>query len=321
MEAAYEQGVIHLDLKPANVKVKPDGTVKVLDFGLAKALEPVAQGFSPADEAANSPTMTAAATRAGIIMGTAAYMAPEQAKGRPVDKRADIWAFGVVLYEMLTGRQAFGGTDISETLAFVLTREIDWTAVPPATPASVRRLLRRCVTREHKNRLADMSMARVEIDEAGAPPEPVTAPDVPGPTVAAEPALWQRPAGVAAIALVTAAIAGLAVWALTPAAPRPIARAVVSTAPDGEFLGVSAQHQLAISPDGTHIVYVAGSGMARRLYVRRVDQLEGTAGLGGIDGADTPFFSPDVRAGWCGHRALSAAQRFSVSRPVTLPET
>ena len=174
LEAAHEQGIIHRDLKPANVKVKSDGTVKVLDFGLAKALGPDLSDV----EAANSPTMTmtAAATKMGVIMGTAAYMSPEQAKGRQVDKRADIWAFGVVLYEMLTGRQAFGGTDISETLAFVLTRQIEWTALPTETPASVRRLLRRCVERERKNRLADMSMARLEIDEADAAPEAPEAP-------------------------------------------------------------------------------------------------------------------------------------------------
>ena len=151
LEAAHEQGIIHRDLKPANVKVKADGTVKVLDFGLAKALQPELSDL----DAANSPTMTmtAAATKMGVIMGTAAYMSPEQARGKTVDKRADIWAFGVVLFEMLTGRQAFGGTDISETLASVLKTDLDWHELPATTPLAIRKLLRRCVERDRKNRL------------------------------------------------------------------------------------------------------------------------------------------------------------------------
>jgi eukaryotic-like serine/threonine-protein kinase len=163
LEAAHGQGIIHRDLKPANIKVRHDGTVKVLDFGLAKAMD--STGMSGAN-AANSPTLTVPATQLGMIIGTAAYMAPEQARGKAVDKRADIWAFGVVLYEMLTGRRAFDGDEISDVLAAVLRQDIDWTALPAETPESIRRLLRRCLVKDRRPRLADMSAVRIEIDEA-----------------------------------------------------------------------------------------------------------------------------------------------------------
>jgi serine/threonine protein kinase len=166
LEAAHEQGVIHRDLKPANVKVKSDGTVKVLDFGLAKALDPAASGLS---NLANSPTLIMQATQAGVILGTAAYMSPEQARGGDVDKRTDLWAFGVVLYEMLTGSQLFGGATMSDTLAHLLTKEPDWSALPAITPAPIRRLLRRCLERDRKQRLPDAAVIRFEIDEALAP--------------------------------------------------------------------------------------------------------------------------------------------------------
>ena len=164
LEAAHQQGIIHRDLKPANIKVRPDGMVKVLDFGLAKAMEPTG-AMSPS--ASMSPTITTPAmTQAGVILGTAAYMSPEQARGKPVDKRADIWAFGCVLYEVLTGRRVFAAEEVSDTLAFVLTKDPDWTALPVTTPASIRRLLRRCLQKDRMRRLADISDARLEIDEA-----------------------------------------------------------------------------------------------------------------------------------------------------------
>src|SRR5471032_2680478 len=161
LEAAHEQGIVHRDLKPANIKVRPDGTVKVLDFGLAKAMDPAAGSSA---NAMNSPTLSMHATQAGIILGTAAYMSPEQARGKAVDKRADIWAFGVVLYEMLTGRAAFAGDTITDIIAAVVTREPDLTALPAATPGAIRHLLMRCIEKDPKRRLRDIGEARFALE-------------------------------------------------------------------------------------------------------------------------------------------------------------
>src|SRR5467141_3521472 len=170
LEAAHGQGIIHRDLKPANIKVRGDGAVKVLDFGLAKAMDP--QSSSAAAAAlANSPTITspAAMTAAGIILGTAAYMSPEQARGKVVDKRTDIWAFGCVLYEMLTGVRPFGGDDVTDTIAAVVRADPDWSKLRADTPAAIRRLLRRCLEKDRIRRLPDAADARLEIDEALSP--------------------------------------------------------------------------------------------------------------------------------------------------------
>jgi serine/threonine protein kinase len=165
LEAAHELGIVHRDLKPANIKVRDDGTVKVLDFGLAKALDPA--GSSGSFDLANSPTITSPAlTMHGVILGTAAYMAPEQAKGKPVDKRADIWAFGCVLYEMLTGERGFKGEDTTDTIAAVVSKEPDWTRLPATTPPGISRLLRRCLVKDRRNRLPDIAAARLDIDDA-----------------------------------------------------------------------------------------------------------------------------------------------------------
>src|SRR5579871_2578193 len=162
LEAAHEKGIIHRDLKPANIKVTPQGVVKVLDFGLAA----VAQPTGTRADASISPTLTLAATQMGVLLGTAGYMSPEQAAGKPVDKRADIWSFGVVMWELLTGRPLFEGETISHTLAAVLTRDVDWTQLPAATPSGVRRLLRRCLERDLRRRLPDIGAARLELEDA-----------------------------------------------------------------------------------------------------------------------------------------------------------
>ena len=295
LEAAHEHGVVHRDIKPSNIKVKSDGSVKVLDFGLAKALDDAPGGDPSKPSLTASPTLTSpAATRVGIILGTAAYMSPEQARGKSVDKRTDIWAFGCVLYEMLTGRAAFEGDEVSDVLARVIEREPDLTRLPPKTPAAVRRLLHRCLEKDRKRRLADAADVRLEIDEAlAAPPEqPAVAASVSGRSGTA------RFAWTVSAALAVVAIAAL-ITAFKYSREEPLVAPVVRSSvlpPEGtsNFVLDANIGGTAISPDGRQLAFVAEGGGKRLLYVRALDSLSARA-LPGTDEAARPFWSPDSR--------------------------
>ena len=263
--------------------MREDGTVKVLDFGLAKALEGDA-GSDPSE----SPTLTAAATQMGVIMGTAAYMSPEQASGETADKRSDIWSFGVVLFEMLTGQRLFTGKTVSHVLAKVLERDLDLTVLPTTTPAPIKRLLRRCLEREQKRRLRDVGEALSDLEEAAtAPPEDssVTASVV-------QPAGWRQALPWVAGIAIGGVIVGLAVWDLREPLPGALERFVVSAPPSAAANPAVSQTGLAISPDGRTIAYRATVDGEEGIYVRGVDSLEGRLLLG-TEGVLGITFSPD----------------------------
>jgi eukaryotic-like serine/threonine-protein kinase len=314
LEAAHERSIIHRDLKPANIKVRDDGMVKVFDFGLAKAIEPISVAGT---DATASPTITSPAlmTGLGMLLGTAAYMSPEQARGKPVDRRADIWAFGCVLYEMLTGRRAFEAEDVSLTLSMVLQRDPAFDALPADVPARVRQAVRLCLVKPLRERIPDIGVVRlllegafdtvvVHASEAGARAQTA----------------WRRALPFLLTAIGATVFGGLVVWRLMPARvpePRPVMRfALPSSASIAPMGAGTGRHVLAMSPQGTHLVSWADD----QLYLRAMDRLDAAVAIRGTERAREPFFSPDGQ--WIGFHQDTQLKRVSVNggAPVVLGE-
>jgi len=290
LEYAHERGIIHRDLKPANIKITSDGSVKVLDFGLAKALDDAGTASNPDLRGSMSPTMTLGATQAGVILGTAAYMSPEQAKGKPADRRADVWAFGVVLYEILTGQRMFEGETVAETLASVMKEQVRFDSLPAETPPSVRKLVSRCLERDLRRRIQSMGEARIMIEDiiAGvADPAPVAATESAAATPSSHkpktPWLPWAIAGLAAIGV------GLAIWAPWRTPPLPGVERFEILPPDK----TSFDNALFLSPDGRQLGFTS-SGDGRAIYVRSLDTLEARR-IATWTQNPSPFWSPDNR--------------------------
>ena len=292
LAAAHERGIIHRDFKPGNVMITADGQAKVLDFGLGKSLESeVSQAGGPIS--GNSPTMTTAGTQAGMIMGTAGYMSPEQAKGRPTDRRTDVWAFGCVLYEMLTGHKAFEGEDVSETLAAILRSEPDWTKIPADLPPTLKVLLQRCLIKDRTERLADMSVVRFLLSDSAS--------SMSGPAAAVTSAVPdQAPRRIVPVVLATALIVAAASFGLTRwltagsgVSQGSAAVAHVSVAlPEGVELGSTNLLPIAFSRDGGRLAFVGERDGKNQIFVRTLGEPEAKA-LEGTQGGEGPFFSPD----------------------------
>ena len=324
LEAAHEKGIVHRDLKPANIAITPAGMVKVLDFGLAKPGAGWAgQAGGTAANLSQSPTF-ASGTQEGVLLGTAAYMSPEQARGQAVDKRADVWAFGCVLYEMLTGQMAFPGRTVSDHIAAILERDPDWADLPATTPLSIRRLLRRCLEKEPGRRLPDIAVARLEIDDAAGEPRGAAEAAATVTSRSRERVWRSATAAAVVIALVTI---GFAAWSAMR--PSPMAAPITFTLPPPEGLRYLAIYgSLSLSPDGRTVAFVA-TDVNRRfadaetgpgaLYIRSLGSQEAKR-LSGTDGASSPFWSPDSR--FVGFIAGGNLKKVAVAGgpPVTLAE-
>ena len=281
LEYAHERGIIHRDLKPANVKIAPDGRVKLLDFGLAKALA----GETAAADPRSSPTLTMRATLAGVIMGTAAYMSPEQARGQEANKRSDIWSFGVVLHEMLTGRTLFDAPTISDTLAAVLRADLDWSRLPGGLPPNIRTLLQRCLERDSNRRLRDIGDARLELEQPAM--QPVAPPSQPAPRLRLLPWIATWIAGVI-LAIAAASIAVIHFGEAPP--PAPLVRFLVAPPDKGNF-----NTWISLSPNGRQLAFTAaGPDGVSRVWLRPLDSVEARP-LAGTEGTITSFWSPDSR--------------------------
>jgi serine/threonine-protein kinase len=305
LEAAHQKGVIHRDLKPANIKVSADGRVKVLDFGLAKIFETTAGSL----DSTNSPTLMGG-TMHGVILGTAAYMSPEQARGRPVDPRTDIWALGCMIYEMLTATQAFGGENLSDTVAAVLRSEPDWAKLPAITPWRIRVLLKRCLQKDSRQRLHDVADVRIEIDDHEVDESPAASPRQ---TV-------NRGVTPLVLALLSGAALTSGLWwvrdRLSTTPPAPVHLNLMVNQPSS-FGHLNANRELAISPDGQKIVYVANQGGKRQLFLRPLGSSDGKL-IEGTDGVTAAFFSADSE--WIAFDKGSELQKTAITggSPVTI---
>jgi eukaryotic-like serine/threonine-protein kinase len=292
LEAAHEKGIIHRDLKPGNIKVTPEGKVKVLDFGLAKAFA----GEQADLNLSNSPTLSQAATQQGVILGTAAYMSPEQARGKAVDKRADIWAFGCVLFEMLTGRAAFSGKDVTDILAAVIRSEPEWNNLPSNLHWRLREVIERCLKKDAKDRYHDISDVKADIqrvltDPSGVLVQPVT-------VLEARSRLRTMLPWIAAALILGVIIAGVAVWKLKPSKPRQVVRFFYDLPEEQQFTDLNFE-MLAVSADGKQFIYCTPGG----LYLRSMNELETKLIIGTETIPTNPFFSPDGK--WIGYRSAA----------------
>ena len=343
LDAAHELGIVHRDLKPANIKVRSDGAVKVLDFGLAKAIDKSDRSGGPGKSgtpggtggtdqpdssdgprlpALTSPTLTspAAMTGVGVILGTAAYMSPEQARGRAVDKRTDIWAFGCVLYEMLTGSAAFTGATTTDILAAIIERDPDWSRLPSAVPLRIITLLRRCLKEEHRRTVARRRRCALR-DRRGLAPASDARESQVLPPMASSPTRRRLASAGWALAGAAAATAAALVWmarGATPTLPPPIVRSAITLPPE-TTLALDRGSAVALSPDGRRLVYTARAGGVIRLNLRSLDRYESLP-MASTDGAANPFFSPDGQ--WVGFFAENKLKKVSVDggAPIVLAD-